>query len=64
MRNSCKHFAEPFFDDIFSEPKEPTEEQIKKYKLYQCGECHRWFPFLGVTLSGEKGNGKWPNKQH
>lgn len=47
MSSNCKHTVVPFFDDVFSEPKEPTEEQIRKYKLYQCGECHRWFSFLG-----------------
>ena len=46
MSYMCKHTGEPFFDDIFSEPKKPTEYQIAKYKLYQCGKCHRWFSFL------------------
>jgi len=41
---TCKHSVEPFFDD--SEPKKPTEQQIKKYKLYQCEKCHKWFSFL------------------
>jgi len=48
MTNICKHFVEPFFDDIFSEPKKLTEEQIREYKLYQCSKCHRWFSFLGI----------------
>ena len=51
MSSSCKHFVEPFFDDVFSGPKEPTEEQVKEYKLYQSGKCNTWFLFLGVTLS-------------
>jgi hypothetical protein len=51
MTNVCKHAVAPFFDDVFSGHKEPTEEQVNEYKLYQCGECHRWFSFLGVTLS-------------
>ena len=47
MSSGCKHATEPFFDDIFSEPKKPTERQIAKHKLYQCGRCHGWFSFLG-----------------
>ena len=55
MVNNCKHFvepffddvfSEPFFDDVFSEPKKPTEHQIRKYKIYQCKKCHKWFSFL------------------
>lgn len=50
--NTCKHAVEPFFNDNFTKPKEPTEYQIAKYKLYQCGECHRWFSFFGTIEIG------------
>jgi len=49
-----EHFVEPFFNDVFSESKNPTEHQMAKYKLYQCRECHKWFSFLGSVYGGVK----------
>lgn len=44
--NRCKHFLKPFFG-VFSGSKKPTEEQIRKHKLYQCSKCYKWFSWLG-----------------
>ena len=50
MVNNCKHFVEPFLNGSFSELEKPSEYLIKKYKLYQCSKCHKWFSFLGSRI--------------
>ena len=41
-----EHNIKPFFDNAFGEQKIPTNQEIVKYKLYQCGRCYEWFSFL------------------
>ena len=49
MVTTCRHFSNPFNDNPFGENKEPTNEQINKYRLYKCSECNRWYSFMGIT---------------
>jgi hypothetical protein len=47
MANYCKHRFEPFRE------QNPKKEDINKYRLYFCEDCHRWFSFLQFKLAEE-----------
>lgn len=49
MIETCRHFSEPFNDNLFGKNKEPTNEQISIYRLYKCSECNKWYSLIGVT---------------
>lgn len=41
-----EHFIKSFYDDAFNESIIPTNQEIAKYRLYQCDKCYKWFSFL------------------
>ena len=52
----CYHSVEPFLDNPFGETREPTLQEIKEYKLYQCIDCGKWFSFIGATIKSHEKN--------
>jgi hypothetical protein len=46
MVNSCNHTTKPFGFNPFDKDKEPTEEEIQKYKLWKCKCCRLWHSLI------------------
>jgi len=46
MLSVCTHRSKPFNYNPFGENKEPTDEEINKYRLFKCEGCKRWYSLL------------------
>ncbi len=50
----CGHDMQKAFKaDPWELPYEPTEEEIKKFKLWKCSKCGRWYSLLSERKSNE-----------
>lgn len=39
----CKHSKTAWVFNPFGKDREPSPEEIKEFRLYQCPDCLKWF---------------------
>ena len=55
MTTFCAHNSKSFNNNPFYGNKNPTCEQINKYKLWKCPTCGKWYSLVGIvkTFDGD-----------